>query len=74
MVVKTDLCSYSEYKIYPGRGIRYAQKDGRVSLFLCHKMYSLFKQKIKPVNLRLIADPKYAGGNNCGGGGSGVRV
>ena len=51
MVVKTDLCSYSEYKIYPGRGIKYAAKDGKVSIFICHKMYSLFRQKIKPVKL-----------------------
>ena len=51
MVVKTDLCSYSEYKIYPGRGIKYAAKDGKVSLFINHKMNSLFRQKIKPVKL-----------------------
>lgn len=34
MVVKTDLCVFSEWKIYPGRGIRYVAKDGRPFLFL----------------------------------------
>ena len=52
MVVKTELCSYSEYKIYPGRGIKFAQKDGKVQLFISHKMDSLSKQKIKPVKLQ----------------------
>ena len=51
MVVKTELCSYSEYKIYPGRGIKYAAKDGKVSIFINHKMKSLFLQRIKPVKL-----------------------
>ena len=51
MVVKTELCSYSEYKIYPGRGIKFAAKDGKVSLFINHKMACLHKQRIKPVKL-----------------------
>jgi ribosomal protein L24E len=34
MVIKTELCSFSEWKIYPGRGIRYVAKDGRPFLFL----------------------------------------
>ena len=34
MVIKTDLCVFSEFKIYPGRGIRYVAKDGRPFLFL----------------------------------------
>merc|ERR1719240_926514 len=51
MVVKTELCVYSEYRIYPGRGIRFVQRDGKVQLFLNHKVISLFHQKIKPVKL-----------------------
>ena len=51
MVVRTELCSYSEYKIYPGRGIKFAQKDGKVLLFLSHKMRALQAQRIKPVKL-----------------------
>ena len=34
MVIKTELCTFSEWKIYPGRGIRYVAKDGRPFLFL----------------------------------------
>jgi len=34
MVIKTELCSFSEWKIYPGRGIRFVAKDGRPFLFL----------------------------------------
>ena len=51
-MVKTEQCSYSEYKIYPGRGIKFAAKDGKVQLFICHKMDALSKQKIKPVKLQ----------------------
>lgn len=34
MVVKTDLCNFSEWKIYPGKGIRFVAKDGKPYLFL----------------------------------------
>merc|ERR1719454_2609483 len=51
MVVKTDLCVYTEYKIYPGRGIRFIAKDGKGTLFINAKADSLFHQKIKPVKL-----------------------
>merc|ERR1719456_1459727 len=51
MVVKTELCMFTEYKIYPGRGIKYCAKDGKVSLFINHKAVSLFHQRIKPVKL-----------------------
>merc|ERR1719221_676697 len=51
MVIKTEICTYSEYRIYPGRGIRFVAKDGRSQFFINHKMDSLFKQRIKPVKL-----------------------
>jgi hypothetical protein len=34
MVVKTELCTFSEWKIYPGKGVRYVAKDGRPFLYL----------------------------------------
>jgi large subunit ribosomal protein L24e len=37
MVIKTELCIYSEWKIYPGRGQKFVAKDGRSSLFLSKK-------------------------------------
>ena len=51
MVIKTDPCAFSELKIYPGRGSRFAAKDGKVHFFISSKTRSLFHQKIKPVKL-----------------------
>ena len=42
MVVKTDPCAYSEMKIYPGRGSRFASKDGKVHIFISSKVRSLY--------------------------------
>lgn len=49
--IKTELCSFSEYRIYPGRGQRFVAKDGKVHTFLFRKEASLFKQRTKPVKL-----------------------
>ncbi len=51
MVTKTDTCSFSEYKIYPGRGRRFAAKDGKVYYFFSSKIASLFHQRKKAVKL-----------------------
>lgn len=51
MVTKTDQCSYTQYKIVPGRGTRFISKDGRTHYFISTKARSLFHQKIKPVKL-----------------------
>merc|ERR1712156_1335380 len=51
MVTKTQTCSYTEYKIVPGRGSRFISKDGRVHYFISTKARSLYHQKIKPVKL-----------------------
>merc|ERR1711907_4489 len=51
MVIKTDPCAFSEMKIYPGRGTKFASKDGKTHLFISSKARSLFHQKIKPVKL-----------------------
>merc|ERR1712190_493690 len=48
----TDLCAYTEYRIYPGRGQKFVAKDGKVSFFITAKADSLFHQRIKPVRLR----------------------
>ena len=34
MVIKTELCAYSQWKIYPGHGQRFVDRDGKSSLFL----------------------------------------
>ena len=51
MVIKTDPCAFTELKIYPGRGSKFAGKDGKVHFFVSTKARSLFHQKIKPVKL-----------------------
>ena len=30
-VIKTEQCSFSEFRIWPGHGMRYARRDGTVS-------------------------------------------
>ena len=52
MVIRTELCAYTEYKVYPGRGRRFIAKDGKTHFFSTGKVSSLFHQKIKPVKLR----------------------
>lgn len=71
MVIKTDSCSYTEYKIYPGRGQKYVGKDAKVSFFISAKADSLFHQKIKAVKLtwsqawrRMNKKGKIEGGKN----------
>ena len=51
MVTKTDSCSFSEYRIYPGRGKKFAAKDGKVYYFFSCKIASLFHQRKKAVKL-----------------------
>jgi large subunit ribosomal protein L24e len=51
MVIKTVSCFYSEYKIYPGRGVQFVRKDGKLVSFLSPKMASLYMQKIKAQKL-----------------------
>ncbi|KAF4709552.1 60S ribosomal protein L24 [Perkinsus olseni] len=66
MVVKTELCSYTEFRVYPGHGQRFIAKDGKVvkgglftvgeaivpaHFFFNSKAASLFQQRIKPVKL-----------------------
>lgn len=51
MVIKTDPCSFSEYRIYPGRGRKFAAKDGKVYYFISTKVASLFHQRKKAVKL-----------------------
>eukprot|EP00930_Biecheleria_cincta_P029165 TRINITY_DN202_c0_g1_i1.p2 TRINITY_DN202_c0_g1~~TRINITY_DN202_c0_g1_i1.p2 ORF type:complete len:157 (-),score=51.40 TRINITY_DN202_c0_g1_i1:30-500(-) len=52
MVIKTDLCAYTEYRIYPGHGEKFIAKDAKVHFFISAKADALFHQRIKPVKLR----------------------
>ena len=47
MVIRTDICTYSELRIYPGRGQRFIAKDGRGFLYLSKKCRVLSLRKVK---------------------------
>ena len=51
MVIKTEPCSFSEYRIFPGKGRKFAAKDGKVYYFFSTKIASLFHQRKKAVKL-----------------------
>lgn len=52
MVVKTEVCNFSELKIYPGKGVRYISKDCKVPVFLNKKSCRLALRKCKPQKIR----------------------
>ena len=51
MVTKTERCSFTEFRIVPGRGRRFIAKDGRVHHIYGSKARCLFHRKIKSRNL-----------------------
>ena len=52
MVIKYQTCSFSEYKIAPGHGIRFAEVNGKTHIFINKKVHSLFRHSKKPLNIR----------------------
>lgn len=51
MVVRTEICMYTEYKIYPGKGQKLVGRDMKTTHVITAKAMSLHRQKIKPVKL-----------------------
>jgi large subunit ribosomal protein L24e len=51
MVIKTEVCAFTEYRIYPGHGMRAIRRDGLVMYFINSKAKRLYKQSIKPAKL-----------------------
>ena len=47
MVVKTEVCFFSEQKIYPGKGMRVITKDGRLVIFASKKCRAFNNRKVK---------------------------
>ncbi|XP_065183370.1 large ribosomal subunit protein eL24-like [Sycon ciliatum] len=47
-LMKLDLCGFSGYKIYPGKGKRYARVDGKVFNFLNQKSEHSFLMRRNP--------------------------
>eukprot|EP01055_Gregarina_sp_Pseudo9_P000747 Gregarina_sp_Pseudo_9__746@NODE_1479_length_1561_cov_208_127464_g1369_i0_p1_GENE_NODE_1479_length_1561_cov_208_127464_g1369_i0NODE_1479_length_1561_cov_208_127464_g1369_i0_p1_ORF_typecomplete_len123_score10_15Ribosomal_L24e/PF01246_20/1_4e18FAM194/PF14977_6/5_2FAM194/PF14977_6/12_NODE_1479_length_1561_cov_208_127464_g1369_i0104472 len=49
--LKLDTCSFSDTRMYPGRGTIFVSRDGKQHIFCNHKVSSLFHQRIKPAKL-----------------------
>merc|ERR1711966_592315 len=45
MVVKTELCNYSGFRIYPGHGKKFVRGDQKLFTFITAKTESCFKMK-----------------------------
>jgi large subunit ribosomal protein L24e len=52
MVIKYQTCSFSEYKIAPGKGMRYCDVSGKQFIFISKKVHRLFRHSKKPLNIR----------------------
>lgn len=65
MVIKTDLCSFSEWKIYPGKGVRYVAKDGRPFLYLS-KRARMFGLRYNIIIIIVNSKPKDSDGQPHG--------
>lgn len=51
MVVKTELCAFSEFRIYPGHGSTFIRRDGQPMKFITAKATSLYHQRKKPAKI-----------------------
>mmetsp|Transcript_54159 Transcript_54159/g.107575 ORF Transcript_54159/g.107575 Transcript_54159/m.107575 type:complete len:164 (-) Transcript_54159:248-739(-) len=51
MVIKTETCSFSGLRIYPGHGIFFVRGDSKGFRFISRKVKSLFTQRLNPRKL-----------------------
>ena len=51
MVVKTGLCAFTEYQIYPGKGCLYIRRDARPVTLGSSKARCMMNQRLKPMKL-----------------------
>ena len=51
MVITTNTCYFTEYKIYPGRGIKFISRDCKVHYLISKKCTAFFNRKTKAVKL-----------------------
>lgn len=47
MVVKTEVCSFSEQRIFPGRGIRLITREGKLAILQTRRCKRFFVRKVK---------------------------
>lgn len=52
MVVRTEVCNFSEQKIYPGKGVKIMTKDGNLLVAASSKSLSFLKRKLKAQTFR----------------------
>lgn len=52
MVIKTELCLYSEWKIYPGHGQKFIARDGKSSLYMTRRARVLGLRKTKAQKIK----------------------
>ena len=51
MVIKTQLCAFSERRIYPGHGSMAVRRDGQAFYLSTRKAKAMYEQKKKPQKL-----------------------
>ena len=52
MVIKYQTCSFSDYKIAPGHGIRFCEVNGKTHNFITKKVRRLYLHSKKPLSIR----------------------
>jgi large subunit ribosomal protein L24e len=52
MVVKTQVCNFSEHKIYPGKGVLVITKESKIMTFLHKKARAHYTRKVRPQKIR----------------------
>ena len=52
MVVKTDICQFSEFRIYPGHGKKLITREGKIAILISKKTESFFQRKVKSHTIR----------------------
>ncbi|UKJ89233.1 60S ribosomal protein L24 [Theileria orientalis] len=50
--IKTEHCSFTDYRVYPGRGQKFVARDGKVYFFINGKSAAFHKRKVKPAKLK----------------------
>ncbi|GJD09919.1 60S ribosomal protein L24 [Galdieria sulphuraria] len=51
MVVKTETCIFSGFRIYPGKGTRFVRGDGKLLIFSSRKCKTYFHMRRRPAEL-----------------------
>ena len=52
MVIKYNICSFSEYKIAPGHGLKYCEVNSRTHMFISKKVHRFYLHGKKPLTIR----------------------